>query len=260
MLGKRVEIVIGGVQKAGTTSLFRYLQAHPDLLPPLRAKELHFFDDEALDWSEPNYELFHAAFGDAGANRKAYEATPIYLFWPPSLQRIRAYNPGMKLIFLFRDPIERAWSNWKMEINRQRETLPFHVAIRGGRKRLQDCGPLDRPWRLFSYVERGLYLDQVNNALRLFPRDQLLFLRSNDLKNDHGNTLRTVAQFLGIDEFPALAARFDHRTPPVDYRLTAIDIEFLRAIFYQDVLVFSRLTGLGVSDWPTINPATAIRS
>ena len=142
MLGKRVEIVIGGVQKAGTTSLFRYLQAHPDLLPPLRAKELHFFDDEALDWSEPNYELFHAAFGDAGANRKAYEATPIYLFWPPSLQRIRAYNPGMKLIFLFRDPIERAWSNWKMEINRQRETLPFHVAIRGAASGCKTVGPL----------------------------------------------------------------------------------------------------------------------
>jgi hypothetical protein len=102
MLVKRVEIVIGGVQKAGTTSLFRYLQAHPALLAPLRAKELHFFDDEALDWSEPNYELLHGAFGDAGANRKAYEATPIYLFWPPSLQRIHSYNPKMKLIFLFR--------------------------------------------------------------------------------------------------------------------------------------------------------------
>jgi hypothetical protein len=254
----QVEIIIGGVQKAGTTSLFRYLQEHPALLAPRQRKELHFFDDETLDWSKPQYELLHDAFSGMGTGRKAFEATPIYIFWPPSLERIRSYNSEMKLIFLFRDPIERAWSQWKMEISRRRETLPFDVAIRGGRQRLQNCGSLDQPWRLFSYVERGLYSHQVKNALRLFPRDQLLFLRSNDLKNDHVGTLRTIAEFIGIDEFPSTAARLDHRSQPVGYRLNAIDIEFLREVFYQDVLAFSKLVGLEVADWPTINPAVAI--
>jgi Sulfotransferase domain len=258
MRKQQVEIIIGGVQKGGTTSLFRYLQGHSALLAPRQLKELHFFDDETLDWSKPQYEFLHGAFSDMGTGRKAFEATPIYLFWPPSLERIRSYNSEMKLIFLFRDPIERAWSQWKMEINRRRETLPFHVAIRGGRQRLQNCGSLDRQWRLFSYVERGFYFRQVQNALRLFPREQLLFLRSNDLRNDHLGTLRTIAEFLGIDEFPDMAARLDHRTQPVAYRLNAIEIEFLRGIFYQDVLAFSKLTGLAVSDWPTINPAVAI--
>lgn len=255
----QVEIIIGGVQKAGTTSLFRYLQGHSALLAPRQRKELHFFDDETLDWSKPQHEILHSAFSDMGTGRKAFEATPIYIFWPPSLERICSYNSEMKLIFLFRDPIERAWSQWKMEINRRRETLPFDVAIRGGRQRLQNCGSLDQPWRIFSYVERGLYFQQVMNALRLFPRDQLLFLRSNDLKeNHHLGTLRTISEFLGIDEFSSTATRLDHRSQPVAYRLNSMDIEFLRKIFYQDVLAFSKLIGLEVSDWPTINPAVSI--
>jgi len=253
---KFVQAIVGGVQKGGTTSLFRYLETHPQLQPP-RQKELHFFDEESIDWNRPDYGLLHGAFGPMGV-RKAFEATPIYLFWPPSLQRIRAYNSGLKLIFIFRDPIERAWSNWKMEISRGRETLPFHAAIREGRQRLQNCSVLDRPWRLFSYVERGFYAGQLRKALELFPREQLLLLRSNDLKRDHRNVLRAVTDFLNIDPFPDLAARFDHRTRPVNYQLRLADVEFLRAIFHDDVKDFAGLTGLSVSDWPTIDERIAI--
>src|SRR5471030_341406 len=102
-----VQAIIAGVQKGGTTSLFRYLESHPQLQPPQK-KELHFFDDESIDWNRPNYQILHGAFGFADQKRKAFEATPVYLFWPPSLQRIQSYNPEVKLIFLFRDPVERA--------------------------------------------------------------------------------------------------------------------------------------------------------
>jgi len=254
---KLVKMIVGGVQKGGTTSLFRYLQSHPQLRAPAQ-KELHFFDDESIDWNKPNYQILHSAFGGANVIGKAFEATPIYIFWPSALRRIKLYNPQMKLIFLFRDPIERAWSNWKMEIIRGRETLPFDIAIREGRKRLENRHVLDRSWRLFSYLERGFFSGQVQTALELFPRAQLLFLRSNDLKFDHRNTLGTVADFLEIDQFLDQPARLDHRTKPVNYRLDAADVEFLRTVFYQDVLEFQRLTDLRVSDWPTVNPNITI--
>jgi hypothetical protein len=100
--------LIAGVQKGGTTALFDYLRDHPQLnLAP--EKEVHFFDDEAQDWSAPDYDAFHARFAPAGPGRISGEATPIYTYWPDSLERIRAYNPEMKLILLFRDPIARAW-------------------------------------------------------------------------------------------------------------------------------------------------------
>jgi Sulfotransferase domain len=254
---KLVKMIVAGVQKGGTTSLFRYLQGHPQLRAP-EQKELHFFDDESIDWNKPNYQILHSAFGGANLTGKAFEATPIYIFWPSALLRIKSYNPQMKLIFLFRDPIERAWSNWKMEIIRGRENLPFDIAIRDGRKRLESCDVRDRPWRLFSYLERGFFSSQVQTALELFPRRQLLFLRSNDLKLDHQNTLNSIADFLEIDQFPDLPARLDHRTKPVNYRLDAADVEFLRTLFYHDVMEFQRLTELRVSDWPTVNPNITI--
>ena len=252
-----VQAIIAGVQKGGTTSLFRYLQNHPELQPP-QQKELHFFDNESVDWNKPDYQILHSAFGPVNDKRKAFEATPIYIFWPPALSRIKSYNPEMKLIFLFRDPIERAWSNWKMEIGRGRETLPFTLAIREGRKRLQNIDQLDRPWRLFSYVERGFFSGQVKKVLELFPRDQLLFLRSNDLKTDHRGTLRAITDFLQIDPLPDVAPRFDHRTRPVNYRLSGADVEFLRTTYRPDVLEFSKLTDLSVSDWPTVNSSIKI--
>ena len=94
--------------------------------------------------------------------------------------------------------------------------------------------------------------------MEFFPRRQLLFLGSNDLKFDHRNTLSAVADFLKIDPFPDQPARLAHRTMPVNYRLNAADVEFLRTLFYDDGMKFQRLTDLRVSDWPTVNPNIAI--
>jgi hypothetical protein len=258
MSNGRLQVIIGGVQKGGTTSLFGYFCEHPQLLAPIKGKELHFFDEETIDWRNPNYQILHDRFKFESIGKKAFEATPIYIFWPPALERIRQYNPKMKLIFLFRDPIERAWSNWKMEVIRGREILPFHLAIRDGRNRLRGPNHLNLPWRLFSYVERGFFLDQARKALALFPREQLLFLRSNDLKRDRRGTLDKIADFLDIDPFFEGPERRDHQTERVNYLLQAADVQFLRETYRDDVVEFAKLTCLDVSDWPTINPDVVI--
>src|SRR4051812_28315114 len=118
--GGPVSFLVAGVQKGGTTALFDYLSELPELELPA-VKEAHFFDDEQnVDWVAPDYARYHALFSNPG--RTWGEATPIYIYWPNALERIRAYNPAMKLILLFRDPIARAWSQWKMEYARGNET------------------------------------------------------------------------------------------------------------------------------------------
>lgn len=255
----KLNLIIGGVQKGGTTSLFEYLRAHPSLFPPQR-KETHFFDDETIDWSRPNYELLKRYYPNWTVDRTAFDVTPIYLFWPCSLERIKRYNPAIKLIFIFRDPIERAWSQWRMEHARQAERLPFSLAIRQGRWRLRGIPPLDPAWRVYSYVERGFYARQVAQLLELFPRENVLFLRSQDLQRDHSEVLASIADFLTLPPFPKVAARLDHQGVAAPPPLAAQDIEYLRGIFRDDTVEFSRLTGLTVSDWPTMaapNPADA---
>lgn len=247
----RLGAIVGGVQKAGTTSLFRYLREHAQLSAPLR-KELHWFDDEDVNWSAFDTRVLADFFPLRDRRRIAFEVTPIYLFWPPSLERIKAHNPDMRLVFIFRDPIERAWSHWRMETRRNVESLPFSAAIRQGRERLRGLDPLEWEWRFYSYVERGFYAQQLRRLFGLFPREQVLLLRSADLQADRRAVLARLAAFLQIDPFPDLTSHREHETQNEGARLSVEDVVYLRGLFAGDVREFSVLSGLPVDDWLTI--------
>ena len=245
-----VEVFVAGVQKGGTTSLFAHLATHPEMAAPGR-KELHFFDDEAIDWTRPDYEPLHREFPAGTASRIRFEATPIYTFWPSSIARIRDYNPDARLIVTFRDPIERAFSHWAMEYARGWDPLLFADAIRSGRDRLRAESRDSRDWRVFSYVERGFYAAQVERLLRHFDRRQLLFLRSRDLLERSSSALAEVTDFLGVSRFGEVESLRHNSGAHVPSVLTEADIDHLRAIYRDDVAAFAALTGLDISDWLT---------
>jgi arylsulfatase A-like enzyme len=253
---KRISIFGCGVQKGGTTSLYAHFCEHPALSPPIH-KELHFFDNETNDWAAPNYRALDAFFSSDDGDRLRFDITPIYSFWPPSMQRIREYNPAAKLIFLFRDPFDRAWSQWCMEYARGYETLPFAQAIRAGRSRLDSLAPLARERRVYTYIERGLYSGQIRRALTHFPQEQLLFLRSEDLLNDHVATLARIAAFLGIAPFPDTGPKFENMRQNASFpsEPTEEDRALVAALLGDDLRDFTRLTGLDISRWPTMQHA-----
>ena len=242
----QVRLFLAGAQKCGTSTLEAYLRQHPQLSPPC-AKELHFFDDEARDWAQPDYGALEAGFAPEDG-RMRYEATPIYGYWPQALARIRAYNPEARLIFLFRDPVARAWSHWCMEYARGAEDWPFAAAIRQGRGRLAR-GEAAR--RSFSYVERGYYGAQVARALSLFAREQMLFLKAEDLGRDPVAVLARVSGFLGIAPFAQGAELRENRRVERDYPawISEADCALLRAEWAQDQALFARLTGLNSDEW-----------
>lgn len=247
---RKVEFLVAGVQKGGTSALFEYLRAMPGLQLP-DVKEAHFFDDEqGVDWRHPDYDAYHRLFRDDG--RRWGEATPIYLYWPRSLERIAAYNPAMRLILLFRDPVERAWSHWKMEISKRKETRDFQWCIREGRERVRTGDPAaPGHHRVFSYVERGFYGMQVARLLTLFPREQCLFLRSEDLRDRPADTLTAICSFLDQPPPAAVAAKIVHAAREGDYRsaLEPADIELLSELYSVDLSQFSDLTGIDARRW-----------
>lgn len=238
-----VTFVIVGVQKGGTTALFDYLGGYPDIALP-EVKELHFFDDDGQDWSRPDYAAYHACFPDP-AGRPCGEATPIYAYWPHSLERIAAYNPAMKLIVVLRDPVERAWSHWRMEYARGVETHPFAWCVRQGRQRLFDADPWGHH-REFSYVERGFYGEQMERLLGLFPRAQVLVLRSDELRADPATALAATRAFLGLPAAPPPTHRDVHVGRQMDFpsQLTADDIAYLRRVYGPDSERLAALTGV----------------
>ena len=239
----RVSFLIAGAQKGGTTALFDYLGDYPDLALP-SCKELHFFDDETQDWTRPDYGAYHARF-PAPDGRPCGEATPIYLYWPGSLERVAAYNPAMKLIVTLRDPVQRAWSHWRMEYARGPETQPFAWCIREGRQRLFRA----EPWghhREFSYVERGFYAEQLERAFALFPREQVLVLKAEDLRADPAAVLADVRRFLGLPPAPAPAPRERHvgRAGGYPSALTEADVAHLREVYAADARRLGALVGV----------------
>ena len=252
-MGGPVALFCGGAQKGGTTSLRAHLCEHPALSPP-RGTGTHFFDDESRAWDAPDIAALEAWYPPDDGARLRFDITPINGFWPPALARVRDYNPAARLIFLFRDPIERAFSHWCMEFARGNETLPFAAAIRTERARLDRLPPLDWERRIISYCERGFYAGQVARALALFPRQQLLFLRSEDLRDRHAATLARIAGFLRIPPFPATGPKREHRraAAAAGFALAPADRAWLADRMRPDLAQFAALTGLDVSAWPTM--------
>ncbi|MDP3634460.1 sulfotransferase domain-containing protein [Phenylobacterium sp.] len=236
----RVDFIIPGFQKAGTTALFDHLGDVPGI--SLSAtKEVHFFDDESVDWSSPDYRAYEAQF-PVQEGAVVGEATPIYLYWPNALERIATYNPAIRLIILLRDPVERAWSQWRMEIKRGAEREPFAWCIREGRQRLF----ASEPWghhREFSYVERGFYGEQLDRLFGVFPREQVLFLKAEDLRTDPNTVLAQVCAFVGAPPPPRTEPRSVHVGQEMG-GLDPADAAHLRAIYARDLARLKDLTGI----------------
>ena len=244
-----VTFLIAGVQKGGTTALYDYLADYPDVALS-RVKEVHFFDDETRDWARPDYDDYHAGF-DAPGGRPCGEATPIYLYWPQALERICAYNPAMRLVVALRDPVERAWSHWRMEYARGWETEPFAWCVRAGRARV-DSPEAPGFHRVFSYVERGFYAAQLEQLFAIFSPEQVLLLRSEDLDRQPNHTLGRICRFLGVAA-PAtpVVPRRELVAKDIDYgaTITQADRAYLRDIFADDLRRFAVLSGLSVDHW-----------
>lgn len=240
----RIDFVIAGVQKAGTTSLNASLRRHPGLCLSEK-KELHFFDRPGFVASEEAYRSYHLE----GWKREKFdetclfgEATPKYgavrkNSSVPYLHRIQTYNPDIRLIFVFRDPVERLFSQWWMLFRNGKTPESFSDFL--GTRRGPTPEVLER-----HALARGDYGTLVKEAKRLFPTEQLKFLKFEDREA----WLTDVWNFLGVDcqENVALEHWNEGKGKPgLDPDLAAE----LRRFYADEVCLFEELTGMDCTNW-----------
>src|SRR2546421_6468622 len=193
---EKLDFLVAGAQKSGTTALNYYLNRHPRIALPVK-KELHFFDnDELFAGGNVSYEPLYEMFRPARPGSIAGENTPIYLYWRPALPRIRDYNPAMKFIVILRNPIERAFSQWNMQRTRGIEPFDFLDAVREEPRRIAASAP--KQLRKFSYVDRGRYAEQLERAFRLFPRERFLVIKYEEFRAGQREVVEAVFRFLGL--------------------------------------------------------------
>lgn len=221
------DFLILGAQKAGTTALYAYLRRHPDVTGPLW-KEVSFFDrhwPRGESWYRGNFPLGFRT-GDAAVG----EASPSYLFHPLAPERARALVPAARLIALLRNPVDRAFSHYQHEVALGREPLSFDEALDREDERMKD--ELDRmladpryfshAWWNHTYRARGEYAEQLERWFAAFPREQLLVVPTDELRDAPDDTYRRVLEFVGVephslDAYPPVFSR-DYEPMPEETR------------------------------------------
>jgi Sulfotransferase family len=207
-----ITFAIVGVQKAATSMIDLLLSYHREVAAKRAPaadgpswygsnKELHFFDDESVDWDRPDYSTY-SRVQSKPHHRVAGDSTPSYLWWPHALERMHAYDPEMRLIASFRDPVERAFSQWCMGRSRRNPFPPFRECL----ELYDDASLLDRipasmgkwePHRA-SMVVRGLYGAQLRRGLEIYDRDQWLLLSFDDFIADYQAVLDRLTDHVGL--------------------------------------------------------------
>jgi hypothetical protein len=242
----KVGFIIAGTQKGGTTTLDQYLREHQAIQMATK-KEVHYFDNESIFDKAVDYSEYHSNFIKALPEKIIYgEATPIYMYWYDVPRRIWDYNPHMKFIIVLRNPIERAYSHWNMERDRGRENLSFSDAIRTEKLRCRNTLPLQH--RVFSYIDRGFYSEQLRRIWHFFPKEQTLILKSQNLKNDPNETLSAIYKFLNIPNFQKIKHKELHTRNYVS-KITEVDHEYLKDIFYYEIKELEKILDWCCSDW-----------
>ncbi len=205
------DFIIAGAQRCGTTSLFRTLAQHPDVLVPLSGKGVHHFDTAStyargLPWYVGHFPLRAPAHLRTGGRARTGEASPYYLFHPLAAQRIADAVPEARVVVLLRDPVERAFSAWKQERGRGFEDQDFERALDLEDERLEgeeERVRADPSYQSFShqhhaYVRRGRYAEQVRRMQQALRPGALLVQETEEALRGRGEAWEALLAHLGL--------------------------------------------------------------
>ena len=204
-------LVIGG-QRCGTTSMYRTLSQHPAVLKAVRHKGVHYFDTDyskGMAWYRAHFPLQRTADQverRLGVRPQTFESAPYYMFHPLAAERIERDLPGVKVIVLLRDPVERAYSAHAHELARGYEDQDFETALALEDSRLDGEAErliADPQYRSHShqhhgYLQRGRYVEHLERLEKVFGRDRIHVVDSHRFFTEPEPVYDDVLEFLGL--------------------------------------------------------------
>lgn len=199
-----VDYLIIGVGKSGTSSLQYYLSKHPQVINPYK-KELHFFNTNfaaGVDWYLAQFPPIHKENNYFVTG----EATPWYLGSYEVEKRVFQLFPNVKLIAVLRNPVARAVSQYYMHLKLGKEHRSLEAAMTSEMAILKEIADptevRENYWKTEKgYLLFGLYVYFIQKWMALFPENQFLFLRSEDLYNAPAATMKQVFDFLELSDY-----------------------------------------------------------
>lgn len=246
------DFIIIGASRGGTTSLFRALMEHPDVVRPTYHKGINYFDlnyHRGFSWYRGHFPTGVAARHRVTQGRRphVFEASGYYLFHPFVPERMARDLPKVKVVAMLRDPVERTYSAYQHELSRGFENETFERALDLEGERL--VGAMDQmrqdpirehfSHRHHSYVARSEYDVLLERWLAHFPKKRVHVFGSETFFTDPRPTFGALADFLGLAPHagmhfkrynaeprtviaPATAARLEAHFAPHNARLARL--------------------------------------
>jgi len=201
--------LIIGAARAGTTSLWDFLKAHPQVYMPY-IKETNFFalegtkadfngpgDDKYVNrWAVTTFQGYERLFEGVTDQVAIGEASPLYMYHPDAPRRIKAYIPHAKIVAILRNPADRAFSSFMHVVRDRREPLTdFAAAV------LRESERISAGWEhIWHYKAMGFYHSQLSRYYSIFDSDQIKIYLFDDFLGDQQAVLDDLMRFLGIEK------------------------------------------------------------
>ena len=184
-----------GMQKSGTTTLHKWLNSHPEITLP-NYKETHFFSDEKIFLK--GFKWYLNNFNIKKTSKLIGEVDPSYIFIDSALERIKTIINNPKFVVLMRNPIERSYSHYCMNIYKGYEKFSFSKALELERKRLK-IG--DKELKKFSYLARSNYSYLLKRLIKKFPKSEILYIKFEDITKTENQekTYARICSFLNVE-------------------------------------------------------------
>lgn len=201
-----------GVQRAATTSLYRYLVQHPQILVTHNWRETYYFDNPENYSKGFGWYLSHFPSQLSKGKKLTFECSPSYIYYQQIPKLIKQDLGTIKMIILLRNPVDRAYSAWQMY--HSYSNLPLkHLRERADERSFaeaieQELNPeLNTAKYPYNYIDRGKYVQQLENYYTYFDKDKILVMNFAVFGNDLGSSLNQVCDFLNIEHFSQEAIR-----------------------------------------------------
>ena len=199
------DFIIVGTVRSGSTSLYYNICEHPSVLSAAY-DEIGFFDSNyhlGINWYRS---MFPTIKEMENVERKTGfaitgEDTPFYLWKEEAAKRIFEMNGDTKIIGIFRNPVDRAYSNYNLAVRSKTEKLTFEDAIDEEISFLKKHSFRESVDNKRSYLAKGIYENQIKIWFELFPREQIHLLSTEDMQKNPEKTLQKAFRFLEIPDY-----------------------------------------------------------
>lgn len=214
MVDKKIQLMIIGAQKSGTSSLKSYIGLHPDICVHSQEEITYFINND--EYAASSSEFLEPYYGNHDQNQILLGKSAGLMYNQAALERLKNHNPDVKIVMVLRNPIDRAYSAFWYARRKGWEPLEsFEGALHAGLDRF------GRDWIRQSncdYLNRGEYSTHLETIFKLFPKDNVLIYKFEELKQDALKVCQEIWCELGVDDnlkqFPEISKKHNISSMP----------------------------------------------